>query len=204
VASTPSRVEPPVWVEDEAEADRDDLPVIKVESDEPPARRNEPSPRREPRFDAEPAAEERKPAPPQKIIAIRVAATPPAMFTGGVLREAIVAEGFEFGRYQIFHRLDASGRPLCSLASLREPGTFDPEAMHGTDFRGVAMFTVLPGPLPSQQALDELIGTARQLAERLGGILQDDRGAALSLQRIGHLREEVAEFERGRVHPPVR
>ena len=66
------------------------------------------------------------------------------------------------------------------------------------------MFTVLPGPLPSQQALDELIGTARLLAGRLGGVLQDDRGAALSLQRIAHLRDEVAEFERSRAHPPGR
>jgi len=43
------------------------------------------------------------------------------------------------------------------------------------------------------------------LAERLGGVLQDDRGAQLSLQRIGQLREEVAEFERSRAaHPPGR
>ena len=52
-------------------------------------------------------------------------------------------------------------------------------------------------------AIDELIGAARLLAERLGGVLHDDRGAQLSLQRISQLREEVAEFERSRAaHPP--
>lgn len=218
--AAPSRVDPPVWseVEVEVEDEPDDLPSLEVEQEGSPVRRSEAPPRREPRLEeafepeapeapprpAAPPIEERKPAPPQKIVAIRVAAPPPSTFEGGALRAAIVAEGFEFGRYEIFHRLDASGRPLCSLASLREPGTFDPDAMGGVEYRGVAMFTVLPGPLPPQHALDELIGAARLLAERLGGILQDDRGAALSLQRIGHLREEVAEFERSRAHPPGR
>jgi len=218
VAVPTARVEPSVWDEVEAVDEIDELPTLEIEADEPPARHEVAPPRREPRFEAAaevaapeppraaaPPAEERKPAPPQKIVAIRVAAPPPSMFAGGTLREAIVAEGFEFGRYDIFHRLDASGRPLCSLASLREPGTFDPDAMGGIDYRGVAMFAVLPGPLPSQHALDELIGAARLLAERLGGVLQDDRGAQLSLQRIGQLREEVAEFERSRAaHPPGR
>ena len=216
VGPAAARVEPSVWVEDEDEPD--DLPPLRIEAEGTAARRGEAPPRREPRFDeapeveasepsprpAEPAVEERKAAPPQKIVAIRVAAPPQSMFEGGVLRAAIVAEGFAFGRYEIFHRLDASGRPLCSLASLREPGTFDPDAMDGIEYRGVAMFTVLPGPLPPQHALDELIGAARLLAERLGGVLQDDRGAPLSLQRIGHLREEVAEFERSRAHFPGR
>ena len=211
------RVEPVVWAEEEPLGEPDELPTLDVEVHEPPVQRNVAPTRREPRFDeraepespepppaSAPAVEERKAAPPQKIVAIRVAAPPSSMFEGGTLRAAIVAEGFEFGRYDIFHRLDASGRPLCSLASLREPGTFDPDAMDGVDYRGVALFTVLPGPLPSQHALDELVGAARLLAERLGGVLQDDRGAQLSLQRIGQLREEVAEFERSRAHPPGR
>lgn len=216
VAPSAARVEPSVWDDVEAVDAIDELPTLEVEPDESPVRHDVAPPRREPRIEAAgevaapappraaaPPVEERKPAPPQKIVAIRVAAPPPSMFAGSVLREAIVAEGFEFGRYDIFHRFDASGRPLCSLASLREPGTFDPDAMGGIDYRGVAMFTVLPGPLPSQHALDELIGAARLLAERLGGVLQDDRGAQLSLQRIGQLREEVAEFERSRAaHPP--
>lgn len=218
VAPAVARVEPSVWVEEEPLDDSDELPTLEVEAEEPPAQPKAATPRREPRLEegpeheapepprgsAPPPVEERKPAPPQKIVAIRVAAPPSSSFEGGTLHAAIVAEGFEFGRYDIFHRLDAAGRPLCSLASLREPGTFDPDAMDGIDYRGVAMFTVLPGPLPSQHALDELIGAARLLAERLGGVLQDDRGAQLSLQRIGQLREEVADFERSRAHAPGR
>jgi cell division protein ZipA len=144
------------------------------------------------------AAEPPRKAPAQKIVAVRVVATPGGQFAGAQLLEAVQADGFTFGRYQIFHRLDATGRPVVSLASLKEPGTFDPDAMPGSSFRGVALFAVMPGPLPALQAFDELIVTARALASTLGGQLQDERGVPLSLQRVGHLREEVAEFERAR------
>lgn len=147
--------------------------------------------------EASPAAGTRR-APPQKIVAVRVVAAPGAHFEGSQLLASLEADGFTFGRYQIFHRLDATGRPLVSLASLKEPGTFDPPTMPGSQFRGVALFAVMPGPLPGLRSFDELIVTARALAATLGGHLQDERGGPLSVQRIGHLREEVAEFERAR------
>ena len=156
--------------------------------------------RLEPRFepaDAPPPEPPRKPAQ-QKIVAVRVVAPAGAQFSGEQLLDAIEGDGFTFGRYQIFHRLDDAGRPMVSLASLKEPGTFDPASMPGAQFRGIALFAVMPGPLPGVRAFDELIVTARALAATLGGQLQDERGGPLSLARIGHLREEVAEFERAR------
>lgn len=173
--------------------------------------RIEPSaePRVEPQREA--SAEERRPAPAaapprepatQKIVAVRVVAATGSQFAGQRLLEALEADEFTFGRYQIFHRLDGAGRPVVSVASLKEPGTFDPAAMPGAQFRGIALFTVTPGPLPGVRAFDELIVTARALAATLGGQLQDERGAPLTLQRIGHLREEMAEFERARGASP--
>lgn len=190
--------------------DPGELPVVEI-ADEPvpehraapaaPAQRREPTLERRP--EPEPAV---PPKPPrgtqgpkaQKIIALRVTAPPPARFEGALLKEALQAEGYAFGRFEIFHRLDAAGRPVLSLASMLEPGTFDPATMPGCSYPGVALFAVLPGPVPAPQALEELVESARYLAERLGGSLLDDRGAALSVQRIGQLREEVLEFERGR------
>jgi cell division protein ZipA len=137
-------------------------------------------------------------APAQKIVAVRVVAAPGTQFGGVQLAEALAADGFTFGRYQIFHRLDASGRPVVSLASLKEPGTFEPERMAGAEFRGVALFTVIPGPQPGLQAFDELIITARALAAHLSGHLQDERGAPLTVGRIGQLRDEIAAYERAR------
>ncbi len=140
----------------------------------------------------------------QRIVALRVVAPLPSRFEGSLLQEALLAERFEFGRYEIFHRLDASGRPLISLASLREPGTFDPATMAGAAYSGVALFAVLPGPLSAQQAFEQLFATARSLAARLGGHMQDERGVPLTTQRVVRLREDMLAFDRGGADPDRR
>jgi cell division protein ZipA len=140
----------------------------------------------------------------QRIVALRVVAPLPSRFEGSLLQEALLAEHFEFGRYEIFHRLDPSGRPLISLASLREPGTFDPATMAGAAYSGVALFAVLPGPLTAQQAFEQLFATARSLAARLGGHVQDERGVPLTAQRVVRLREDMLAFDRGRADPERR
>jgi cell division protein ZipA len=172
----------------------------RLEAKSEPRLEPQPGARAEPRFEpvGAPAPELPRKLAPQKIVAVRVVAPAGSQFSGEQLLNAIETDGFTFGRYQIFHRLDGEGRPVVSLASLKEPGTFDPAAMPGAQFRGMALFAVMPGPLPGVRAFDELIVTARALAATLGGQLQDERGGPLSLSRIGHLREEVAEFERAR------
>ena len=133
----------------------------------------------------------------QKIIAVRVTAPPPDRFDGAALRDAIEGLDLRHGRFGIYHRLETQGRPVFSCASLLEPGTFDPETMAGVAYPGVTLFAVLPGPVPGHHALDDLMATARSIAEQLGGQLQDERGAALTVQRMAQLREEVTAFERG-------
>jgi len=130
-----------------------------------------------------------------KILALRVSAPLPTRFSGAQLLEALRAERLEFGRFDIFHRLDEQGRPVFSLANLLEPGTFDPATMEEGAYPGVALFVVLPGPLPAVEAFDQLVATAKGLAARLGGSLQDERGGWLSAQRIASLREELLASE---------
>jgi cell division protein ZipA len=174
-----------------------------------PTLRPEPHSRVEPTLNVQPsdaveplqAAPDDIPAPaprrPQKILAIRVTATAPARFDGAQLLAALRAEGLDLGRYEIFHCLHEDGRPIYSVASLREPGTFDIEAMPTTYYPGVALFAVLPGPVPAAEAFDEMIFSARALATHLSGSLTDERGAPLTTLRVGKLREDALEFERG-------
>jgi len=143
---------------------------------------------------AEPAAA--KPRRAQKIMAIRVSAQAPSRFEGPELMAALRSEGLGFGRYEIFHRLHDDGRPIFSVASLREPGTFNLEEMPTTHYPGIAMFTVLPGPVAAGEAFDEMIFTARAIATYLNGALADERGVPLTAVRVGTLREEALEFER--------
>lgn len=163
----------------------EDLPEPMLE----PARAEAPAPEPEPA-----AAPEARPQ--QKIVALRVVANPPLRFEGARLLEVIQSEELQFGRYEIFHNLHADGRPIFSLASLREPGTFDLGSMPGSNFPGIALFAVLPGPLPAVETFDQLIFTARAFAAQLGGTLADDRGAPLTVHRITRLREEMVAFDR--------
>lgn len=211
--SAARRIEPEVGAAEQGTDVADAPPAMPAADAAAPDERVAPAARREPRIDASepvqpvapqtresPAAaanEPRRMAPAQKIVAVRVVAAGGAPFEGVTLRQAIEQAGLRFGRYRIFHRLDAQGRTLFSLASLKEPGTFELEAMNGSTYRGVAMFLVLPAAVSGERALEELLSAARALAARLGGHLQDERGASLDESRVGQLRQDVASFERG-------
>lgn len=188
------RVEPQVWLDEEpspgtAQATQRREPTLTREiAPETPVPE-------EPQIDA---AQEPPPAQSQKIVAVRIMARSGERFDGAELLDALQAGGLEFGRYDIFHRLDPAGRPVFSMASLVEPGTFDPQAMPASAYPGIAIFAVLPGPVTARQAFEELLATAHTLASRLGGVLQDDRGAPLTMQRITALHEELREFDRAR------
>jgi cell division protein ZipA len=216
----PIRREPRLSLDDEVDADsmsspeavesaRDVEPVIDLAHEEraiSPTRAS-PGARTEPTISSvpEPTApaasmdgSERRPTPrsAQKIVAVRVAAPMPTRFEGLRLREALDRNGLRHGRFDIFHRLAPDGRPIISLASVVEPGTFDPAGMDKAAYPGVALFTVLPGPVSALDALEDLLVTSRALATQLGGTVLDEKGAPLSLQRIAHMRDDVLAFER--------
>jgi FtsZ-interacting cell division protein ZipA len=53
----------------------------------------------------------------------------------------------------------------------------------------------LPGPMQPLETMDELLGTARGLAEELSGMVQDGKGMPMSPQRAAALREDIARFQ---------
>lgn len=141
-----------------------------------------------------PRAEPAEPAIQQRIVAIRMVAGAQPV-SGRALLAALAAEGLEFGRYSIFHWQRHDGRMLFSVASLLEPGSFDPQQMPAQTFPGISLFAVFPGPVDAAQVFDAMLVAARHLADRLGGSLQDERGQPLSAQRILSLREELVHFQ---------
>jgi len=148
-----------------------------------------PPPRRAPSgSDSEPGAK-------QKITAIRLVATSPERIGGGELRAALEGEGLQYGRYSIYHRQRPDGRMLYSVASLREPGSFELERMAAQRYPGVSIFAVFPGPTPAPELFDEMLALARRLGERLGCVLQDERDSSLTAQRVVSLREDLVQFE---------
>ena len=133
--------------------------------------------------------------PEEKILTLRLAAPPLERFEGRRLVEALQAAGLQHGKFSIFHRTTPEGSTLFSVASLVEPGTFDLERIDGRRFPGVSLFAVLPGPLGAEALMDEMITAAKRLAEELHGVLQDERGAPLTVQRLSDLRASVAQWQ---------
>ena len=171
-----------------------------------PARAPTPPPPMRPMFTTGPISEQSDraaAAPPQapnaaelqRIVTIRVCTVGEARWSGSQLMAALELHGLAFGRYQVFHRKHADGRSLFCVASLIEPGTFDIAEMADQEYRGVTLFAVLPGPIKPIETMDELLGTARGLAEELSGMVQDAKGMPLSPQRAAALREDIARFQ---------
>jgi FtsZ-interacting cell division protein ZipA len=125
------------------------------------------------------------------IVALRLVAVLPARFVGYELRQALTAEGFVLGKFDIFHKADDQGRAYLSAASLTKPGSFDAETMDGQRFSGLSLFAVLPGPKSAAQTFDDLLITARGLNERLQGALQDERGLPLTPLRAASLKRAL-------------
>jgi cell division protein ZipA len=128
----------------------------------------------------------------RRIVALRLVAPQPERFAGRSLRQALAAEGFVLGRFDIFHKPDETQRAVLSAASLTRPGTFDAETMDSQHFGGLSLFAVLPGPMSPPEAFEELVATARNLNDRLCGVLQDEAGTPLTPARIASLRERLS------------
>ena len=162
-----------------------------------PLERDEVAPRREEEPPEPPTdAMERRTAEAsqQRIVALRLIA-PAEQWQGRDLRAAFEAERLEFGPYSIFHRPREDGKTLFYVASLMEPGSFDPSRMDDQEFSGISLFGVVPGPLDAPATFDLVLTAGRGLAERLKGQLQDEQGSTLTAQRILNLREELVHFE---------
>ncbi len=133
---------------------------------------------------------------PDRVLGLRVIAGN-GLFGGKPVRLALLAAGLQHGPQQIFHKTDVDGNVLASVANLVRPGNLIPVEMDGQEFRGLSLFAVLPGPRAPEQMLDGLVQLARQLANRLGGSVQDEHGRELDAERLSQLRRAVVAIEGG-------
>jgi hypothetical protein len=129
----------------------------------------------------------------RKIVALRLVSAPAARFAGRAVRQALAAEGFVLGKFDIFHKAGPDDRAVLSAASLTKPGTFAMNTIDAQRFGGISLFAVLPGPLSPQETFDELLTTARSLNSRLQGALQDERGEPLTPMRCAAIRQSLSE-----------
>ena len=135
---------------------------------------------------------------PQKILQIMVVSQGQP-FAGEQILQAAEACGLQPGEMQIFHHYSSHKKqPLFSMASVVEPGCFPfkDKEMEPFSTPGLMLFAQLPTIKPGIEIYDEMISTARKLADRLNGELQDKTRSVLSRQTIEHTREEILEYQR--------
>jgi cell division protein ZipA len=119
-------------------------------------------------------------------------------FLGADVLSVLEEGGLQFGKRKIFHREDASGRTVFSIANMLEPGHLDPAEIDGDYVHGLVLFAVLPTAGAGSEVFNDMLSTAKQMAARLHGELADADRSSLTPQTIQHLREKVLEFERRR------
>jgi len=130
------------------------------------------------------------------VIVLNVMARSGDYFNGADALAALKADGLQHGEMMIFHYYPEGGedRPVFSLANTVEPGTFDLNTIDHLQTPGLSLFMQLPGPMASREAFELMLRTGRSLAQQLGGDLCDERRNVLTLQTIGHLKEQIEAF----------
>ena len=142
------------------------------------------------------------PAHTERVLSLRVVRADGQAMAGRTLRQALESAGLQPGPQRIFHLVDTDGHVLASAANLVRPGSLVPEEMDSAEYRGLSMFSILPGPRPAMQILEGLIRVARDVAARNGAMVQDEQGAVLDAERLTQLRRSVQAYAEAGDTPP--
>ena len=132
----------------------------------------------------------------EKIISLRVATKGGLLLNGLDIVKALMDAGLMHGSFQIFHRMAKNTEiPVFSVASLLEPGTFDLSKLESMNTLGLTFFMVLPGELDGIEVFNDMLATARGIAERTNCELLDEKGGALTAQGAGYIRDEIVRYQ---------
>lgn len=133
------------------------------------------------------------------IVVLHVAAPEGGMFHAEDVVRALVREGLSHGPGGAFYRYPEQGREqgfVFCAANMLEPGSFDLREMEHMRTPGVALMSLLPGPLPARDAMDAMVDTALTLAKSLGGRLLDEQRRPVTETNLGQLFERALAAER--------
>lgn len=119
-------------------------------------------------------------------------------FKGPDILEVASSCGLRPGDMDIFHCLDEfddGTRIYFSMANMVKPGTFPFDAMEDFSTPGMMLFAQLEGHPEDLTILEEMIATARKLANSLGGDVLDDTRRPLTVRKEEEMRTAVLAHE---------
>lgn len=129
------------------------------------------------------------------IIVLHILAKSPEPLTGDSINSAARANGLTFGRMNIFHRLDAEGQALFSMANMIEPGNFDPDTIRDMTTSGLTMFMQLSTSAHPSACFDEMLRCAYHISEMLGADLCNQYRQPITQEDAECYRQLVSEKE---------
>jgi cell division protein ZipA len=136
----------------------------------------------------------------QEVLVVNVKAQKECLFYGSDLLQQVLDNGLRYGAMEVFHRHadeGGEGPVVFSMANMLKPGTFDLKTIDEFTTAGVTLFLTLPVFNDNNMAaFDLMIATAKNLAENLGGELNDENRSIMTGQTIEHYRERIRDFSR--------
>lgn len=128
------------------------------------------------------------------IVQLSVVAPGGGRFEGVAIVRAASTCGLEAGEMDVFHCYlgdENEQRTLFRVANLVKPGTFPFGAMEEFSTPGLVLFASLEGESGDLAVVDEMIATARCLAEELKGEIRDETRNPFSAAKEETLRARV-------------
>lgn len=132
------------------------------------------------------------------IAGIHVVAGDEAAFPGRAIETAARHASMEFGAMNIFHMkndIAPGSRYLFSMANLNESSAFDPTMWDGFETSGLTLFMSVPCVFQPGVVFDRMVATAKDIADTLGGRLQDQNRRPLIDKGIAVIRHQIEEIE---------
>jgi len=120
------------------------------------------------------------------------------IFPGRPVDIAARRAGLELGALNLFHmknEVAPGSRHLFSLANLNQPGSFDPAAWDGFESPGLTLFMSVPCAYLPGTVFEKMVTAAKQIADELGGHLQDQNRRPLTDTGIAVIRHQIDEIE---------
>lgn len=130
------------------------------------------------------------------LIVIYLIADNNELLKGEQILSAAVASSLEHGDMKIFHRRDANGEILFSMADMKLPGWFDYDNMHKLKTRGVSFFMQAQLCTNPVMTLDEMLLCAHSMASMLGARLCDHNKHLLNEAVARSLREKAKAYSK--------
>ncbi len=141
-----------------------------------------------------------EPAPAQDwdmVIAFTIMAESGTMFSGKQVKAALENQDLHFGDMQIYHRFTQGSRKqsLFSVANIIDPGTLLPDKFVSMSTPGLLIFARLPAPISGLALFDDLLDTAKNMTQSLGGMLCDETRQPVSDAAIESMRTKIFEYQ---------